>query len=337
MYNNRYMNTPKWLLLTHQLPATPSKVRVMVWRRLQAFGAVPIKNSIYVLPNRPAAKEDFDWLRKEISSMKGTASVFLADSISDVEDAEIVRTFQAARAKDFDALIRIADALSADLKDALAGGYIKERLLDKLERRLTGLRTDWESGQKIDFFGAPNRKKADQAVAVSRRLFQELRALSGKDAPEPPPAVALKALRGKIWVTRASPHIDRLATAWLVRRFIDSRARFKFVHEPYRSKSDQELRFDMVEAEYTHYGDWCTFETLLHRAGLDDPALLEVAEIVHDIDIKDKKFGRLEASGVDRVIRGLCKVHAEDDARVAAGMVVFDALLSSFQKGRGAE
>lgn len=326
------MKYPKWLLLTHQLPATPSKIRVMVWRRLQAFGAVPIKNSIYVLPNRPAAKEDFDWLRKEISSMKGTASVFLADSIRDVDDAEIVRTFQAARAKEYDALIRTAAALSADIKDALAGGYIKERLFEKLDRRLTGLRTDWESRRKIDFFGAPNRREADLAVAGSQKLLQELRALSGKEAPEPPPAVDLKSLRGRIWVTRASPHIDRLATAWLVRRFIDSRARFKFVQEPYRLRSDKEIRFDMVEAEFTHYGDWCTFETLLHRAGLADPALLEVAEIVHDIDIKDKKFGRLEASGVGRVIAGLCKAHADDGERIAAGIAVFDALYAGCER-----
>lgn len=326
------MNHPKWLLLTHQLPATPSKIRVMVWRRLQALGALPIKNSIYVLPNRPAAREDFDWLRKEISSMKGTAAVFLADSISDVEDSEIVRTFQEARAKEYDAFIRTADALSADIKDALAGGYIKERLLERLDRRLTGLKTDWESRQKIDFFGARNRRKADQAVAASQKLFHELRALSAKDAPEPPPAVDLKALRGKVWVTRVSPHIDRLATAWLVRRFVDSRARFKFVQEPYRSTSDKEIRFDMVEAEFTHYGDWCTFETLLHRAGLDDPALLEVAEIVHDIDIKDKKFGRLEASGVGRVILGLCKVHADDGERVDAALAVFDALYAGCRR-----
>lgn len=329
------MKIPKWLLLTHQLPATPSKVRVMVWRRLQAFGAVPIKNSIYVLPNRPAAKEDFDWLRKEISSMKGAASVFLADSISDVEDAEIVRTFQAARAKEFDALIQSAAGLGGDIKDALAGGYIKERLLEKLDRRMTGLKTDWERLRKIDFFGAPNRRKAELAVAASQKLFQELRSLSGKDAPEPPPAVDLKTLKGKVWVTRTSPHIDRLATAWLVRRFVDPRARFKFVVEPYRAKSDKELRFDMVEAEFTHFGDWCTFETLLHRAGLDDPALLEVAEIVHDIDIKDKKFGRLEASGVSRVIQGLCSVHADDFERVDAGVAVFDALFSSFRKVPG--
>jgi hypothetical protein len=331
------MNKSKWLLLTHQLPATPSKLRVMVWRRLQAIGAVPIKNSIYVLPNRPAAKEDFEWLRKEITQMKGAASVFLADSISDVEDAEIVRTFQEARAKEFDALIQAARGLTADIKDGLSGGYIKETLLDRLEKRLSALKTDRERLLKVDFFGAPNRRKADQAVAAAQKFFHELRALSGKNAPEPPPSIDRKTLKGKIWVTRASPHIDRLATAWLVRRFLDPRARFKFVSEPYRAKGDQELRFDMVEAEFTHYGDWCTFETLLHRAGLDDPALLEVAEIVHDIDLKDKKFGRLEASGFSRVVQGLCRVHADDLERVAAGMTVFDALLASFQKGERSE
>lgn len=328
------MAHPRWLLLAHQLPATPSKLRVKVWRRLQAVGAVAIKNSIYALPNRPAAREDFEWLRKEISQSKGAASVFLADSISGREDAEIVRAFQEARAEEFDALIQVALGLAADGAEALSGGYVKDRLRDRLDKRWASLKTDWERLRKIDFFGAPNRREAERAVSSAQRLFQELRALSAKAAP-PPPSVDRGSLRGKVWVTRASPHIDRLATAWLVRRFIDPRARFKFVSEPYGSTDGRELRFDMAEGEFTHFGDWCTFETLLHRAGLDEPALLEVAEIVHDIDLKDKKFGRPEASGIGRLIRGLCQVHEDDGARVDAGMAVFDALFSSLQKDTG--
>src|SRR5882762_6791170 len=99
------MKTPRWLLLTHQLPAEPSNVRVKVWRKLQDLGAIAVKNSIYVLPNRSGTHEDFEWLRKEISQMKGESSLFVAETLSDVEDKDIVRMFQAARAKDFEAFI----------------------------------------------------------------------------------------------------------------------------------------------------------------------------------------------------------------------------------------
>jgi len=324
------MPIPRWLLLTHQLPAEPSNIRVKVWRKLQDLGAIPVKNSIYVLPNRSGTHEDFDWLRKEITQMKGDASMFVADAISDVDDKDIVQLFRTARAKEFDTFIHSARAIGEKIESALNGGHLDKDRLNRLERDWTAHRIQWERLQKIDFFKAPNRDAARSAVSAVQKLLQRATVLSEKDRPLPPSTLETKTLRGGTWVTRASPHVDRIACAWLVRRFIDARARFKFVKEPYSPRKG-EFRFDMSDGEFTHFGDWCSFETFLHRLGLKEPALTEMAEIVHDIDLKDKKFGRLEASGVSRIILGLCRTHQKDGMRIQAGMSVFDALYASLK------
>src|SRR5262249_16058784 len=154
--------------------------------------------------------------------------------------------------------------------------------------------------------------------------------LSVRTSPAPPSPVSPGELKGRVWVTRTSPHVDRLATAWLIRRFVDPKARFKFVKPPYRS-GPGELRFDMPEGEFTHFGDWCSFETLAKRLRLKDRAVAIVAEIVHDIDLKDRKFGRPEASGVALAIRGLCRSHERDGERLEAGFEFFDGLYAELQ------
>ncbi len=324
------MTQQRWLLLTHQLPAEPSNVRVKVWRKLQSLGAVPVKNSIYVLPNTPASREDFDWLRKEIQQMKGEASVFVGDSISDLDDKHIVRTFQDARAKDFDRFVENVRVLSEKIKSALEGGHVNSETFDRLEKQWNSQKGDLESLLRIDFFNAPNRSKAKNAAASTQKAFQKAKALSLHATPTPPPAVEIAKLQGRVWVTRTSPHIDRLASAWLIRRYVDPKARFKFVVPPYQPRSAKEVRFDMGEAEFTHFGDWCTFETLMKRLRLAEPALTQVAEIVHDIDLKDRKFARLEAPGLAQIVKGLCRKHGGDQERVEAGLLLFDSLYASF-------
>ncbi len=322
----------RWLLLTHQLPSEPSKIRVKVWKKLQFLGAVPIKNSVYVLPNRTGTREDFEWLRKDIVRMKGEASVFLADSVTGTDDKDIIKAFQETRAKDFDLFIHTSQDLVDSLLSALQGGHLDKRRLDQLEKAWTAQKAEWERLEKIDFFDAPNRRTAGALVIRAQNLFQGAKALSSKENPEPPHPLEKGNLKQRLWVTRASPHIDRLACAWLIRRFIDPPARFKFVTEPYRPKSSREIRFDMAEGEFTHFGGWCSFETFLHRLNLKDPALGAMGEIVHDIDLKDKKFNRLEASGISHAIRGLCRLHKGDLKRLEAGIEFFDAIYAAIEE-----
>lgn len=320
----------RWLLLTHQLPNEPSNLRVKVWRKLNSLGAVPVKNSIYALPNRSSTREDFEWLRKEILQAGGEAAVFAADSLSEKDDRDILAAFLRARAKDYDALGEEARAFNAKLRAALDGGHIKEALSIRFERQWSDLRRERERIGRIDFFAGPAREEIGTLLEEGQALLGRSRALSVRRAPKPPPAVAVKELRGKTWVTRRSAHVDRLAAAWLVVRFIDPKARFKFVALPYQPRPG-ELRFDMAEGEFTHFGDWCTFETLARRLRLDNPAVAALAEIVHDIDLKDAKFSRSEAPGVALAIQGLCRRHPKDPARLAAGLELFDALYAALR------
>lgn len=324
------MNDSRWLLLTHRLPDRPSNLRVRVWRRLQAIGAVAVKSSIYALPNRAETREDFEWLRREIVQSGGEAAVFTGDSIAEAGDREIIGGFQEARAKDYAAIKEAVEAFNERVKAALDGGHIKGAVLEKLESRWSAHKTEWERLSKIDFFGAPNKASAASCLAGGQKLILRAKAASVAESPEPPAPLAPRELKGKVWVTRTSPHVDRLASAWLVRRFVDPRARFKFVTTPYRARMN-ELRFDMPDGEFTHFGDWCTFETLARRLGLNDPAVAAMAEIVHDLDLKDRKFSRPEASGISLAIRGLCRVHERDAARLEAGLEFFDGLYAALE------
>jgi len=139
------------------------------------------------------------------------------------------------------------------------------------------------------------------------------------------PAATSTPPKGATWVTRRDVFIDRIASAWLIKRFIDRTARFKFVANDYAKKRG-ELRFDMYRGEYTHVGDRCTFETLVRVFGLNDQALSVIAEIVHDLDCKDDKFERPEAPGIVAVIRGIAATTKGDAKRLARGAAVFDGL-----------
>jgi hypothetical protein len=167
---------------------------------------------------------------------------------------------------------------------------------------------------------------ADEEIAAMLAAERNPDAAPGGD--EAPDRVA----PGKTWVTREDVHVDRIASAWLVRRFIDPEARFKFVPSRGYVARTGEIRFDMADAEYTHVGDDCTFQTLLRRFGLNQRALRTIGEIVHDIDCKDELFGRPETAGVESLIRGLVRSSADDETRLERGAAMLDDLLANYAR-----
>jgi len=138
--------------------------------------------------------------------------------------------------------------------------------------------------------------------------------------------------RGRTWVTRRGVLVDRIASAWLIQGFLDHEARFRFV-TPGEAPAPGELRFDMAEADFGHEGDRCTFETLVERFSPDDPALRQLAEIIHDLDLKDGKYGRVETPGVALLIAGLAASEPDDAARIHQGRGLFDCLYSALRPG----
>jgi hypothetical protein len=315
----------RWLLLIHQLPTKPAYLRVKIWRRLQVIGAVAVKSTVYALPANAETQEDFEWLLKEIVEGGGEAMVCEARLLDGLSDQQARLLFDTARDKDYEALAAEARALAARLdgQDEVAEARTQIR---RLRRRLADI-------VAIDFFGATGRLSAESLVAaIETRIAEETQMSQDQPATTRQAAADLK---GRVWVTRKGVHVDRIACAWLIRRFIDPDAVIRFVPGKGYIAQDGELRFDMFEGEFTHEGDRCSFEVLLARTGLSDPALAAIAEIVHDIDLKDGKFGREEAAGIAHLIAGIAMAHQDDDQRIAQGSSVFDNLHQYFRIKRG--
>jgi hypothetical protein len=258
-----------------------------------------------------------------------------ASFIEGLTDGDIEALFRTARSADYDEIVEAArstlKALGAKrVVDAERRAQARSELV-RLERRLADIAA-------LDFFGAERRAAAQEAVGM---LEVRLRAAAAQDegaaAARATPATRVdpRDVRERTWVTRKGIFVDRMASAWLIRRFIDPAARFAFVADGYVPAAG-ELRFDMFEAEFTHEGDRCTFETLVGRFDLQaDAALRAVAEVVHDIDVKDGKFGRAEAAGVARLVEGIAVTHPTDTDRLTHGSTLFDTLYESFRAAAG--
>jgi hypothetical protein len=315
--------TPRWQLLIHQLPPSPAYLRVKTGRQLQKIGAVAVKNSVYVLPNSDASSESFAWLSKEIAAGGGEATVCESSFVSGTSDRALEALFQAARGKDFQELaaeIRAADkALGKARRVADARRSVAEAALARFRTRLDDI-------AELDFFGAPGREAAASLLAAFERRLREPR------EPVVAPRVAAPRVKGAVWVTRKGVHVDRIASAWLIKRFIDADAKLKFVAPKGYAPRAGELRFDMFEAEYTHEGDRCTFEVLVDRFQIGDPAVAIIGEVIHDIDVRDGKFDRAETPGVERLINGIALTQPDDEGRLALGGQVFDALYEAWRR-----
>jgi hypothetical protein len=314
----------RWLLLVHQLPAKPSNLRVQTWRRLQQLGAIPVKQAVYALPDTPQAREDFEWLKAEITSAGGEATVFAADNVDAWSDAALVEEFKRAREASYKELARDLEHASARLRAKRQPRGRKptaRRVIDTFRQRLSTI-------EQVDFFGAPGRdrvttllKQIEHALAVSAEAAGPLGAMKKE----------VRDYAGRVWATRPRPGVDRMASAWLIARFIDPKARFVFAGSP-NSVPRGALPFDMFGVEFSHHGDRCTFETLCAVFRIDDPAVERVGTIVHDIDLKDERHGAPEAATIGALIDGLQLSIADDAALLAQGISLFESLYRSFTR-----
>ena len=324
----------EWILLIHQLPPKPTNLRVRAWRKLQKLGAISIKNSVYVLPANERTHEDLQWLKQEIEASGGEATVFRASSVEGATDEEIIAAFRKERDEEYARVAAELEGLTGATREQKRGGHLSAGRLAGYEAELDKLHAELERIVSTDFFAAHGRASA---LAAYERCQQSLRASQSLERA----STKTRAMRGDIldraqyqgrrWVTRRNMHIDRLASAWLIKQFIDKRPRFYFVAEG--EVVEGGTAFDMFGAEFTHQGEDCTFETLIKRFGLtDNPALREMAEIVHDVDLKDDKFHRLEAAGLNMVVRGLGELMRDDRKLLRQSGALFDGLYALLTK-----
>jgi hypothetical protein len=312
------------LLFVHHLPPTPSNLRVQTWRRLQQLGAIARKQSVYILPDTPVTREDFEWLAAEVNAAGGEAEVFVATPADGWANDALVEEFRRARQEAY-------TALAAELEQALQRLDAKRRrgqrapavgrLRDTFRQRLAAI-------ERMDFFGSAGRDRALQLVSEFESRT-DARAAQHRAATAPPSAVNRQDYQGRVWVTRPRPGVDRMSSAWLIRRFIDTQARFGFA-EDRTVVADNAVPFDMFGVEFSHHGDHCTFETLCSVFAIDDEAVKRIGAIVHDLDLKDGRFATSEAPTVDAMIQGLQLANSDDDRLLSEGMTLFESLYRSF-------
>lgn len=319
----------KWVLLIHQIPSKPIGFRVKVWRKIQKIGALPVKNSVYVLPFTKETYEHFQWLRQEIITQRGVAMIFKTDSMEGLSDRDIINQFQNARGKEYHQIaaktVRLKNSIEGNIKEKETISIVqKENYLNQLKK----LKLQLNEIIALDYFHAPYRERVEKTIKNCHELIEGLKVSQEKIPPVvkigPVKKYYTNEFQNKNWVTRKGLHIDRVASGWLIKRFIDKGAKFFFIAEDDVVKNG--IGFDVYNAEFSHCGEDCTFETVLKSFGLKDSILAQIAQIVHDIDLKDDKFGRSEAEGINQIIIGLGQKLKDDKKLLERGMEVFDSL-----------
>jgi len=300
-----------WLLLLFTLPTNRNTERVAVWRRLKKMGAVQIKTSTYLLPDEPAQYEQFQWLAQQIRDYGGDATLVRAQEIEGLTREKAIGLFNDARAKHYAELRRSLQSFIGRRKGMDAEEAAVE--LERLTRRFREIRA-------ADFFDS----------ARGHDVAMLLRRAEGPRRSRQFEKLDVRQYQGKTWLTRPRPEIDRVGSAWLISKFIDRKP--KFVFAPKADAVPDAIPFDMLDAEFSHHGNYCTFETLTKRFAISDKSIAKIGEMIHDADLDDARFQRVEAVGIDRVLKGWAKEGLPDEEILRRGFECFDGLYAFLQR-----
>jgi len=295
---------PAWLLLLVRLPATHSAERVAIWRKLKKSGAIQVQTSTYILPDDPPRYETFQWLTQHIRDTGGDATLVRVREIEGLSNERLIELFNAARTKEY-----------ISLREMLRPLMARSTRTSNSDVRLDRIRKQFREIRETDFFDSPKAKDLETFL----RKLEETQPRSKTQ-----PRLERRDFRDKVWLTRPRPEIDRVGSAWLISKFIDPKAKFVFGNK--RGPTQRVLTFDMLEGDFSHDGDDCTFETLIRRFGIQDRTVCKIAEMVHDADLDDDKFQRTECIGIDRVLKGWAKEGLSDQEILRRGFECFDAL-----------
>lgn len=307
-----------WIVFSYSLPTKSSSPRVSVWRQLKRAGAISPVGGVYVLPAQEPCDETFGWLAQQVRQAGGEALVMRVRAFEGLADPEMIALFDQARQEDYAGIQTQAAQLEAAL--SVQDGAERRSLKDELDR----LQSQYADVARIDYFDSP--PKAELAARLAR-LRQALLAGTLSTAQVTP--ARLDAYRDCRWVTRPHPHVDRLACAWLIRRYVNSQASIRYADDP----EPDEVAFDMPGAAFSHQGELCSLEVIVRAFGLDDAALQTIAEIVHEIDLRDGVYAHPETSGVDALLRGWQLAGLSDGEMEAKGLTLFDGLYTAFSGG----
>jgi hypothetical protein len=319
-----------WLLIFYSVPSKPVSKRMKIWRKLAKAGAVQLKGSVYILPESEDHYEFFEWLISEVTSMGGDGAFAKVAQIETLKQSEIVALFNHQREQEYRGVERELEYFERKINSIRKGG--RSQQADKLLEQLNKYVKEFEEIRKVDFFSA----KA--GVALGKRIgavMSEIKYMTPSSQQEQSVVPLIKHAdlddyQGKVWVTRKNPFVDRMASAWLIKKFIDKRAAFTFIddQEP-TSAGDRGVTFDMRGGEFTHKGDLCTFEVLIKTFGIKDTVVKKIVEIVHELDVKDGRYDNPETPGVEEVLSGIRKTAKNDAEALERGMAVFEMLYAA--------
>lgn len=304
-----------WILLLYSLPSKSGALRLSLWRQLKRLGAVSFKTSACVLPDKPELHESVQWLAQGVRQQGGDATLVRTDEIEGITDDEIIGLFQQARTAEYEDLLAELKALPARRGRA---SQVPPEELEKWSARFLALR-------QVDYFDC----------AAAARVEEALKRLGSSGNGGRFKVLKAADFRKRVWLTRPRPEVDRVGSAWLIRRFIDPEAVFVFA--PEAGNHPGALPYDMVGAEFGHHGDDCTFETLIKRFTLDEPGLKKIAAVIHDADLGDGRHGTQEGAGLLAIFRGWAQMGWTDHDILARGFECFDALHRQFSTRKTAK
>jgi hypothetical protein len=313
-----------WIVFSCSFPAkTGSSPRVDLWRQLRRLGAVSPTGGLYVLPEKDECAEAFQWLSQKVKAAGGEAVIMHIRQFEGMENQDIIDLFRRTRKQDYDEV----NSGAAELEKMIASPAHKKKFT-RLQKSLEKLQLRYADIVRIDYFGCP------EAKTVASRLTSITKALSPAQNAEPEvKRVKLEQYRGKVWVTRPHPHVDRMVCAWFIRKFINPRASIRYASAAKRN----EVAFDMSDGEFGHIGNMCCFETMIRAFGMKSPVLAAMAEIVHEIDLHDGNYFRTEITGVETILHGWQKDNLSDSELEFRGVALFEGLYQGLPQNSAEE
>lgn len=322
-------NHYQWILFFYSVPSKPVSNRMTVWRKLMKAGAIPLKGAVYIVPFSTEHYEMLQWLVAEIKAMNGDAIVVSIEKVDTIKDSEIVDLFKQARRSAYLAIESDLEGIDKKLQNIKKGGQGQNP--KKLSGQLDRIVKAFAEIQRIDFFATAEGLALHTSLELAQHKLSQLLETPKKITHA---AVINRKLaadyQGRTWATRKAPFVDRMACAWLIKRFIDQNAVFQFIEEDQiKTLPPDTIVFDMYGGEFTHIGDNCTFEVLSKSFGLKDKTIRQIAETVHELDIKDEKYQSTVAAGVEDILTGIKKTAPDDHEALAQGMQVFEMLYQS--------
>jgi hypothetical protein len=322
------MKTNGWLLFFYSVPSKPVSNRVRIWRRLAKAGAIQFKGAVYILPFCDEHYEFFQWLVSEVTSMKGDAAFVRVENIETMKSSEIISLFNLQREKDYTLLMKKIEEIERKINSVRKGGGTQNN--KKLSDQMSRIKREFEGIQAVDFFSSKAGENLKRSIKTLESMLKGMSMIEIKEQRITLTQKRPEEYRNRTWATRKKPFIDRMASAWLIRKFIDVKADFKFIEErDLDTLPEKTVAFDIRGGEFTHVGDMCTFEVTMKSFGLRDKTLKKIAEIVHELDIKDEKYKNSEAKGVEEILTGLRKSAKNDTELLEKGMNIFEMLYVS--------